>query len=310
MSDTTAPVDTAEEVLESYSDFRNSQIADNSTSSEAPDASSEAPAEVPVENKEEVEAKPKPYQRHRIPQDRVEQMLAARDAANAARIAELQARLEQVEGKSAPAQESKELTKPVPADFIDPDTGKLDAEKYMDARDAFVRETTLREIEQREENKRAEARTNEEHQSIVEVQRSFHSQVNELAQQIPDIHDAMDFLGSVLPPQMQVQLMNIDPLVSYAVANSEELTAMLAQADTATAMRIVGVLEARIASRRQSAAPESAPVRTSQAPQAPERPAPRAPVDLGGGAGASAVSDPLGGDYKTARAHLIKQRGR
>lgn len=305
MSDTAVDTidNTPDEALESYSDFRNSQVGD----SEAPAPAAEAASEAPAESKEETEPKPKPYQRHRIPQDRVEQMLAARDAANAARIAELQARLAQVEGKSAPAQESKEAVKPKPADFVDPETGKLDAEAYMDARDAYVRETTLREIEQRDESKRAAATAEEESRSVQEVQRTFHSKINELAQQIPDVHEAMDYLGSVLPPNMQMELMRVDPLVSYAVANSEELTAMLATADTATAMRIVGVLEARISSRRQSsAAPAEAPARAPA--QEPARQAPKAPVDLGGGAGASAVADPLGGDYKTARAHLLKSR--
>jgi hypothetical protein len=222
-------------------------------------------------------------------------------------------------GTAAPPEGPRE---PQQEDFVK--DGVFDSNGYMKAFGAWTRAETLREFQaQQAQERQQEAAKNEEQEARTAVQ-TFEARVQELAAVDPDIaagiaHFRQNY-GAHVPGVVARSLIGpgSDPRVMYAIACSEDLTRQMAAGDPAQSLKIIGIIEDRIAAhdKAQKSTPPAPPaqipaagayVPRGGAPAAPVTPrtesgqfAPRPPAPTDYGAANGGGSDPLfSSDYDT-----------
>lgn len=171
---------------------------------------------------------------------------------------ELEALRRQIAPPAPPAPEQAPQ-KPRQEDFIK--DGQFDSAAYLDAFGAFTRAEALRDFraEQVRNTEQAAAMTAE--QEARTVVQSFDQRVQEYASQDPDIaagvaHFRQNY-GNSTPEIVARELLHADPRIMYTIACSEDLTAQVVRGDIARTLKVIGILEDRIAAhdKAESAKP-------------------------------------------------------
>lgn len=222
----------------------------------------------------------------------------------------------------APGTTPEAPRKPQQADFVK--DGQFDSEAYLDARDAWSRAEAIREFRTTQTQERQQEAAKTEEQEARTAVQTFEARVQELAAVDPDIaagiaHFRQNY-GAHVPGVVARSLIGpgSDPRVMYAIACSEDLTRQMAAGDPAQSLKIIGIIEDRIAAhdKAQKSAPPAPPaqipaagayVPRGGAPAAPVAPrtesgqfAPRPPAPTDYGAANGGGSDPLfSSDYDT-----------
>lgn len=216
---------------------------------------------------------------------------------------------------------------PMPEDFEK--DGNFDSKAYMSAFGAWNRAEALREVDRRDADRGQKAQAQAEEVEIRQAAQTWQSQANELAKEDPEIGEAIAFMrrddvACFIPEKIQVKLLRVNPLVSVAIASRQDFLDVMQSGNEADALHLIGRIEGVLdmATRRAGAAPAPAAVETPEPPRAPNgqftpppvrapvpKPAPRGPVDLGGGGSASV--NPIDMDFATYEKHMdAKRRGR
>jgi hypothetical protein len=319
---TDSPAPEVEEREQSFEDFE-AEMAGKPAASAAP-ASDDPPADPPPAPEEKPAKQERPFKR----------ILAATAQTNAelerlrAENARLAAMVPAV--PPAPAQPPADAStdqygakaQPMPEDFEK--DGTFDAKAYMAAFGAWNRAEALREVDRREAAKTTANQAQAEETEIRTAAQTWQSQAQELAKEDPEIGEAIAFMrrndvACYIPEKVQIQLLRVNPLVSVAIASRQDLLDVMQSGNETEALRLIGRIEGVLEMATARAQTPAAEV--PQAPRAPDgrfapppprapvpKPAPRGPVDLGGG-GTASVS-PIDMDFKTYEKHMDAQSRR
>lgn len=195
--------------------------------------------------------------------------------------------------------------KPKQEDFVK--DGQFDSAGYLDAFGAWNRAEALKEFRSEQTRKTEEAAAQTAEQEARADVQTFEQKVQEFASVDPDIaagvaHFRQNY-GRQVPEMVARELVKGDPRIMYAIACSEDLTAQVTRGDVAQTLKVLGILEDRIAAhdraaKEQPAAPPAgAYVPRGGAPQAPASTAPPAPRNE---AGQFAPRPPVPAEYGAA----------
>lgn len=304
MNDTLAPV--APEVPASapieqpddYKAFRAEKLGSPAPEAAAPPTADPPPAPAGEEQPPAPPVRPW-HAQNQIPPERLQ-----------IRLEKTQAELEELRRQVAPQVPQAPAVdqgpqKPKQEDFIK--DGQFDSAGYLDAFGAWTRAETIKEIraDQAKQSEQAAAQTAEQ-EARTAVQ-TFEQKVQEFAAVDPDIaagvaHFRQNY-GRQVPEVVARELVHGDPRIMYAIACSEDLTAQVTRGDIAQTLKVIGILEDRIAAHDRSAKaqppapPAGAYVPRGGAPQAPANPAPPAPRNE---AGQFAARPPVPAEYGAA----------
>ena len=238
----------------------------------------------------------------------------------------------QAPANPAPAQDSPvdqygPKMQPMPEDFEK--DGVFDPKAYMAAFGAWNRAEALREVDRREAERTKTNQATEEQGRIQQAAQTWQAQATELAQQDPEIGEALSFMqrdevARFIPERVQVQLLHASPMVAVAIASRQDLLDVMQSGDVEASLRLIGKIEGVFemvkgqgahggaGELQQQAAPVQAPRapngQFAPAPVPAANPAPRGPMDLGGGG--SAAVHAIDMDFSTYEKYMDQQNGR
>ena len=313
---------------DSYAAHRAARLGD-ATEAPAESTTAQTPEEIEAAaaaaSKPQVpERKPAPY-RNAVPPQRVEAMLGSAQRRQIELETENRMLRERV-GNVQPEQQTQHapepMAKPLPAQFIDEETGKFNADAYTDALTAYATEQALAKVTstltERDQVKQQEQEHARFVQHVNEVHANFAQQKNELIAD-PEIGEdakvALDWITSDevarhMHPRTQVTLMRAGAEVAYLAAQDQRIIDVLCSNDVQSAAEIITRLDTFV--RMQAPVEQTPAPQTQQAPRVPQIPArtgtgqfaprtqPAGPADTGAGAGGSG-----GSAYETHRARRL-----
>lgn len=323
---TDSPAPEVEEREQSFEDFE-AEMAGKPAAPATP-ASDDPPADSPPAPEEKPAKAERPFKRILAATAQTNAQIAALEAENA-RLRALANPAPAPAPSQPPADASADQygakAQPMPEDFEK--DGAFDAKAYMAAFGAWNRAEALREVDRREAAKTTAKQAEAEEGEIRQAAQTWQSQAQELAKEDPEIGEAIAFMrrddvACYIPEKVQIQLLRVNPLVSVAIASRQDLLDVMQSGNETEALRLIGriegVLEMATARAQTPAAPAA---EAPPAPRAPDgrfapppprapvpKPAPRGPVDLGGGGTASV--NPIDMDFKTYEKHMDAQSRR
>lgn len=248
--------------------------------------------EVKDEKQEESkEEKPKDKKQGKFSK-RLSELTAQRNAERE-RVAQLEARLKEIEEKSKPKEETKEVKstdgKPNPADFTD-------AFDYAEKLAEWSAKQALAKREQEEKEKTAK----QEQEKVV---KTWQERIEKAKQDIEDFDDVVAASEVKVSDQVRDALIESEygPQVLYYLANNEEIANKIANMTVMGALREIGKIEAKIEAKQG----KKEEVKTSVS----KAPAPITPI-RGGKAGVQAVDGDGNVQVSFAEYKRLRQEGK